>query len=361
MKAVSTLKRTSCALAVLLASTAAVPAFAQDAKTTPAQSAPAETTPAQGTPAPAQDAGQAAPAPASPVTPQGSAAKADKDPNAVVAHVGNATITQADLALAAEDFSAELAQVPPNKRQSILTDVIVDMQVLAQAAEQQGLDKTDEFQKHLAFLRLRALRNEYVQKAVIQSITPDQIKAEYDKESASFKPEEEVHARHILVKTKEEAQQVIKDLESGKDFAAIAKSKSIDPSSDNGGDLGYFKHGQMVDAFEKAAFALKKGDYTKEPVQTQFGWHVIELEDKRMTTPPPLAEVEDQIRSTLLRQKFETVMADLRSKTKVDVVGAPAGAGAPADDAATPSDSDQEPAGTDAPAAPGGTSGSGQD
>jgi len=244
-----------------------------------------------------------------------------------VAKVGDLTITAGDVTQAQADFSQELAQVPAERRQSILIDVLVDMALLAGAAEAVGLDQGPAFKRRLAFLRTRALRNIYVEKEIVGTITPDQIKAEYDKQSADFKPEEEISARHILVASKEEAEALIAELDGGKDFAELAREKSTGPSGPNGGDLGRFSRGRMVPEFEAAAFGLAAGAHSAEPVQTQFGWHVIKVEEKGESSPPPLAQMEEQVRSALVRQNFETVMTRLRAETPVEIIGAPAGGG----------------------------------
>lgn len=280
---------------------------------------------------------------------------------AIVARVGDSTITEADIRQAETDFAQELAQVPAERRRGILIDVLVDMELLAQAAVEKGLDKTEDFARRLEFLRTRALRNTFVEKEIVASLTPEEVKAEYDAEIAKFEPQEEMRARHILVETKEEAEKIIKELEGGADFAAIAKERSKDPGSGaNGGDLGFFGRGQMVPAFEEAALALQPGAVTKEPVQSQFGWHVIKLEEKRMSAPPPLAEVEEQVRGALLRRKFEAVMGELRARIPVEIVGAadkpaetPAdgAAGQPSGGAAeTPATTPEKPAEGGAPA-----------
>ena len=246
-----------------------------------------------------------------------------------VATVGDLTITAGDLAQAEADFSQELAQVPAERRQSILVDVLVDMALLAQAAEAADLDKGPEFQRRLAFLRTRALRNVYVEKQIVGAITPNDIKAEYDKQSAEFKPAEEISARHILVASKEEAEALIAELDAGKDFAELAKEKSTGPSGPAGGDLGRFSRGRMVPEFEAAAFDMAAGAHSSEPVETQFGWHVIKVEEKGESSPPPLAQMEDQVRSTLVRQNFEKVMTRLRAETTIEIIGAAAENGKP--------------------------------
>ena len=258
----------------------------------------------------------------------GSAAAQDSTP---VATVGDLTITSADVAQAAADFSQELEQVPAERRQSILIDVLVDMALLAGAAEVAGLDKGPAFQRRLAFLRTRALRNIYVEKQIVGTITPDDIKAEYDRQSAEFQPQEEISARHILVASKEEAEALIVELDAGKDFADLAKEKSTGPTGPNGGDLGRFSRGRMVPEFEAAAFDLAAGAYSSEPVETQFGWHVIKVEERGESGLPPLAQMEDQVRSALVRQNFETVMTRLRAETPVEIIGAAAEGGGEAD------------------------------
>ncbi len=256
------------------------------------------------------------------------------DPDAVVARVGDATVTEQDLEYAGQAFESELANVPEAQRRDAVISAFINMQLLAQAAEDAGLDKTEDFDAQLAFMRLQALRNAYVRDAVMNGLTDEELQKGYqDLVVAKHKPEEEVHARHILVDTKEEAEKIIQQLNDGGSFEELAK-QSKDPSGQNGGDLGFFSHGQMVKPFEDAAFALEPGQITEEPVQSQFGWHVIKVEEKRMSEPPSFDQVKEQLRNYLLRQKFETIIADLRQKYPVEIVGedAPA-ADAPATDA----------------------------
>ena len=256
----------------------------------------------------------------------------------VLARVGDEEITESELALAAADFANELAQVPEAQRRGILLNVLVDMELLAQAGEEADLDKTPEFEERVEFLRRRALRNAYVEQELVEGLSDADVKAEYDKQVGSFQPQEELRARHILVATKEDAERIIGELDAGGSFEELASQNSTDGTAQNGGDLGYFSRGQMVDAFEEAAFALEPGTYTKEPVQTQFGFHIIKLEDKRMSSPPPLEEVEEQVRSVLLRQRFETTMAGLREKYAVEILDPSLAPPAPEPAAPVPAD-----------------------
>ena len=184
----------------------------------------------------------------------------------VVARVGDKVITTDDLALAEVDFSQQLARVEPNQRRSRLIDGLVNMELLANAAREAGLDQTDAFKRRMEYLRSRALQSAYIEEKFMTSITDEEIEAEYQERIKSFEPTEEVRARHILVASKEEAEAIIKELDSGTDFATLARQKSTGPSGPNGGDLGYFGKGRMVPEFEQAAFALETGGYSKEPV-----------------------------------------------------------------------------------------------
>jgi len=236
-----------------------------------------------------------------------------------IAKVGDTLITEDELSQAANDFSDELDRVPGPRRRSVLVDVLVDMELLAKAAREKGLDKTADFENRLEFLKTRALRNEYVEKEIVGAVTDEQVKAEYEKQVAGFKAEEEVHARHILVTTKEEADEIIKQLGEGADFAELAKEKSTGPSGPQGGDLGWFVKGRMVPEFDEAVFSMEPGEVSKEPVKTEFGWHVIKVEDRRMSSPPPLDDISEQLKGILVRQKFNEVMTQLREVTPIEV------------------------------------------
>jgi peptidyl-prolyl cis-trans isomerase C len=257
----------------------------------------------------AQETPPAAEAPAKPV-----------DPAAVVATINGKPITEADLTLAESDLDQQFSRLPAEQRRAAALSAIIEIRLLADEAKAKGFDKDAEFQRRMQFLQDRALHSQVVEQEVSQAITDDEVRARYDKEIAAAPPVNEVHARHILVKTKEEAEAIIKQLDDGAKFEDIAKEKSSDAGSGaNGGDLGYFGPGQMVPEFEKAAFALEPGTYTKEPVQTQFGWHVIKVEDKRAQQPPAFDQVKAQVRSLVLRDKYFALVKSLRGAAKVDV------------------------------------------
>jgi peptidyl-prolyl cis-trans isomerase C len=163
-------------------------------------------------------------------------------------------------------------------------------------------------------------KRQFFKKNVVDAVTEDEVKARYDQEVAALPKQEEVRARHILVKTEEEAKQIIADLDAGKDFIEIAKEKSTDPNKTEGGDLGYFTKGRMVPEFEEVAFALEKGTYTKTPVQTQFGFHVILVEDNRDAPPPAFEAVEQQVRQLVMRDKYLELIEKAKTEQTIEIV-----------------------------------------
>ena len=169
---------------------------------------------------------------------------------------------------------------------------------MAAQAVTTGLDKDPDFQRRMAFLQQRALHGELVEKGVVGKVTDAEVRARYDQEIANTPPVNEVHARHILVKTKEEAEAIIKQLDGGADFQKLANEHTSDPSGKtSGGDLGWFGPGQMVPEFDKAAFALEVGTYTKEPVQIAVRLACHQGRGQARQQPPAFDEVKDQVRS----------------------------------------------------------------
>lgn len=250
----------------------------------------------------------------------GSASLSAQEPGDVVAKVGDAEITEADLAFAAQDLGQELQRFPPAQWRKLLLDVMIDMELMAHAAREAELEKDPDFQKQLEFLKLRALRNAYLGQKIDGEITEDDVKAAYDKQFADYEGPEELNASHILVKEKAEAEEIIKQLDEGADFAELAREKSTGPSGPNGGSLGYFTKGQMVKPFEEAALVLEPGSYTKEPVETQFGWHVIKLVDKRRQEKPALEEVAQGLRQQLMREAYDARMAELKDQVTIEIL-----------------------------------------
>lgn len=236
-----------------------------------------------------------------------------------VARVNGSNITEAEIAFAEAEVGAEIAGLPTEARRRVLLEYLVEAHLFAEAAEKSRLGTGKAFAERLAYYKLRALRDAFYEKRVRDAVTEAQARAAYNEQIGKMKPEPEVRARHILVKSEAEAKALIKQLKGGADFLKLAKKNSTGPSADSGGDLGYFARGQMVKPFEDAAFALKPGEISG-PVQTEFGWHVIKVEDKRNHPVPTFEEVKDQLIASLVQNQLKSVVQGLRSKAKIEVV-----------------------------------------
>jgi peptidyl-prolyl cis-trans isomerase C len=246
---------------------------------------------------------EAAPTPAAPVSPS---------PDDVVATIGENTLTEADIAFANEDLGEELSTIPAAQRRAFLVGILVDMKVMAEAARADKLDETDLFKQRLSYLQDRALRNAYLTQSINSAITDEAVKAIYDKYVANFQSEEEVRARHILVSTEEDAEAVKTEIEGGKPFEIAALEYSQDDSATTGGDLGYFSRtAPIVQPFLDAAFALEVGQ-TSDPVQTRYGWHIIRIDDKRMSSPLPVDQILPQLQQQVMIDAFSAELVRLK-------------------------------------------------
>jgi peptidyl-prolyl cis-trans isomerase C len=240
----------------------------------------------------------------------------------VVAKVDGRDITDADLAIAESEIGMELANAPADQKRRYLVEYLIETNLFAAAADAEKMTNGPDFEKRVAFSKLRAAQQLYFDKKVKDAVGEGAAKGFYEDQVKMIKTAEEVKARHILVGDETQAKDIADKLAKGGDFAALAKEFSVDGGSkENGGDLGYFSKGQMVPQFEEAAFALEKGA-TSKPVQSQFGWHVIRVEDKRQKPPPSFDQVKGQIMGNLIKSQAQTVIADLRKKAKIDYLDA---------------------------------------
>ncbi|MEP2947104.1 MAG: peptidylprolyl isomerase [Lentilitoribacter sp.] len=237
----------------------------------------------------------------------------------VILKFDGAEIRQSDFDLF-QELDPQFEQLQGAQKQLAILSALIDVKSLAKKATADKMDQDAVFQKRLEFLKDRSLHNAYFQKNVIANISDEEVKARFEKEIAAIEPEQELRARHILVKTAEEANAIIAELDGGADFVELAKTKSTGPSGPQGGDLGFFGKGQMVPPFEAAAFALEAGAYTKAPVQTQFGFHVIKLEEKRDRPLPKFEEVQDQMRQVVLRERYLETVKEARSLSNVEIL-----------------------------------------
>jgi peptidyl-prolyl cis-trans isomerase C len=245
------------------------------------------------------------------------AARAPAEDDAVLARVNGVEIKASDLAVAEEEIGAQLAQVPAEAKLEQLVSYLTDMLLLTQAAEKQNVAESDEFKRRLAHLRKKLLMETLLQQETKAAVTDASMHKVYDDAVKQMGGEKEVRARHILVATEEEAKAIVEDLKKGGDFAEIAKQKSKDTSAAQGGDLDYFTKSQMVPEFAEAAFKMEKGQVS-EPVKTQFGWHVIKVEDMRDKQPPPFESVKGQIETYLTRKAQAEFVAKLRQDAKIE-------------------------------------------
>ena len=246
--------------------------------------------------------------------------KTPKDnPDKVLVIVNGHKITKREVEMAADDILPQLTQVPPKLRFAFIVEYLVERHLLAQQAIREGFGNDEEYKRRLRFYQSKALRDAYFVKTVKTQVTDEKVRAAYDKQAAKIKPEERVRARHILVATEKLAKELAARIAKGEKFEDLAKKYSTDGSKNFGGDLGYFTASEMVPAFSKAAFALKKGEVSK-PVKTDFGWHLIKLEDRKKGGPQPFDQVKGAIKLVLIRQAVQKKVLDLRMKSKITIL-----------------------------------------
>ena len=243
----------------------------------------------------------------------------------IVARIDGINITRDEINRAAEDNFETLIQVPEAQQAFFLSSLVAIQKIAARNAISEGLVNNDAFQQRLAYQKEKILHNIWVAEQVHARVTENDIRAYFDTYVA---PElakqnenvEEVQARHILVATQGEAETVIKRLEKGEGFAALAGELSLGPSASRGGNLGYFLAEEMVQAFSDAAFALQPGELSA-PVETEFGWHVIRLEDRRVVPPPTFEDLSEQIRAFLEQQERNLFFDELLTSYDFQVYG----------------------------------------
>jgi peptidyl-prolyl cis-trans isomerase C len=288
------------------------PAGAQDATTNTTNT---ETT----TPAPAPDANAPAEAPATGTpAPSANGAPAPTDPKEVVATIDGKPITRQDVLDSASDLPPQyMAQI--DKLFPQLLNRLIGIQLVQAKGREQGLADDPEVKRFVKQAEEDAISRAYIQKMIDQKVNDEAIQKIYDEDLKEHPPQIEVRASHILVKTEDEAKAIIKELDGGADFATLAKEKSIDKGSgENGGDLNWFTKDTMVKEFSDAAFAMQRGDVSKVPVKSQFGWHIIKITDSRMQTPVPLEQKKDDIRKALSQEAVHQEVQSLIGGAKIE-------------------------------------------
>jgi peptidyl-prolyl cis-trans isomerase C len=241
----------------------------------------------------------------------------------VLAKVNGAEIKQSDVALAEEELAPSLAQMDPATKDENVLSFLIDMKIVSRAAEDKKIADTDDFKKRLNFTRNRLLMDSLLASEGKAATTDTAMKQVYQDASKQIAGEQEVHARHILVETEDEAKAVKAELDKGADFAELAKKKSKDPGASDGGDLGFFTKDQMVPEFSAVAFSLEPGKIS-DPVKSQFGWHIIKVEEKRNRKPPEFDQVKAQIETYVTRKAQADYVGKLREAAKVERMDKPA-------------------------------------
>lgn len=281
-----------------------------------------------------------APAPAATPAPAAQAAPTPADADPVVARVNGEAVHRSDVQRMVAQLPPQVQQMPLEMIYPAVIEQLVNSKLVAEAGYKANLAGTPEVKDEIKRAEERAVQRAYIQKEVQSRITPAKLDEAYQAFLKQNPAQEEVKASHILVEKEDEAKAIIAQLNKGGDFAKLAKEKSKDPvAAEQGGDLGYFTKDTMVEPFADAAFAMKKGEVSKEPVKTQFGWHIIKVEDKRTQPQPTLDEVKPQLEQQLSKDIVTNVVDDLRKVAKVETFqldGSPMPKEEPATDAPAP-------------------------
>lgn len=243
--------------------------------------------------------------------------------NKVLATVNGEAITEADVDLAVEDVASEYPNLPPQGIKDLTLDFLIEMKVVAQKAKADKIDQSDEFKRRMAYVQQRVLMQQLLMVEAKKVASDVALKKYYDEQIGQIKPVEEVRARHILVEGEDDAKKIAARVKGGEDFAKVAKEASKDPGSGaEGGDLGFFTKDRMVPEFAEAAFAMKPGEVSA-PVKSQFGWHVIKVEERRQKPAPTFDQVKDRIAQALAGKAQGEFLTQLRAGAKIVKTEAP--------------------------------------
>lgn len=276
-----------------------------------------------------------------------------QDANPVLAKVNGSEIRQSDVALAEEELGPSLAQMDPAAKSENVLAFLIDMKIVAKAAEDKKISDREDFKSRLSFARNRLLMDGLLASEGKAALTDENMKKVYEDAAKQITGEPEVRARHILVESEDEAKKIEAELKKGADFAELAKKSSKDPGAADGGDLGFFTKDQMVPEFSAVAFAMEPGKIS-DPVKSQFGWHIIKVEEKRNRQAPDFAQVKPQIETYVTRKAQAEYVATLRAAAKIERTADASKPAVAAPDAAKTDPAKTDPAKVDPakPAAP---------
>ena len=236
----------------------------------------------------------------------------------VVARVDGQPILLSDLAAAAEELPEELRGMPSQMLYPLLLDQLIAGRAVTAAARRAGLDRDEAVRARIRRAENQELQQAWLSREIANRVTEEALRARYQQEIASRPAEDEIRARHILVRTETEARAALAEVRGGADFAEVAQRRSTGPGSREGGDLGFFRRGDVVPEFAEAAFALQAGQVAENPVRSQFGWHVIKVEERRRAAPPPFEEVAQALRQQLLQAEVQAAVERARAGVQVE-------------------------------------------
>ena len=244
-------------------------------------------------------------------------AVAAADDDAVLATVNGEEITRTDVMMARNRLPAQLREMPEEQVLPILINLVIDSRLIANQARKEGISDEPEVKAQVELVQDMVLEQTLLTRHLQDKISEEALRERYENMIKDEKAREQVHAKHILVAERSQAEEAIRKLDEGAEFDQLAEEASAGPSAEAGGDLGYFSRGDMIPAFSEVAFALEPGTYSRTPVQTEFGWHVIKVEDRRVADPPPFEQVQGQLQQQLAMELRTQYVEQLREKAEI--------------------------------------------
>jgi len=253
------------------------------------------------------------------------AAQAIPPGNPVVARVDGTELRLSDVEAAQQNLPPQAQKLPLEQIYPTLLDRLVDGMLITEAGRKEHLDRDPDVELRLKRYEDRLIQEAYINRAIKQAETEDRLRTRYETYLKEKPPHQEVRARHILLASEAEAKSVIAELNKGADFAALAKQHSTDPNAASDVDLGYSSRDDMVSEmgpeFADAVFSISLGQYSKTPIKSRFGWHVIKVEDRRLSKPPSFEEAREQLSRDLAHEIIDAKLHDLRGAAKIEEFG----------------------------------------
>lgn len=235
----------------------------------------------------------------------------------VVAVVNGSEIRMSDVLEGIQELPPQYRQMPPQVLFDGVLQQVINRHLMSEQGYEAGLQSSEEVVRRLAAVERRLVQEAWIMAELESRLTDERLREDYEEAVAALGEEDEVRARHILLESEEEAREAIARLDAGEDFVELAQELSTGPSAGEGGDLGYFTEDVMVEPFARAAFALEVGAHSADPVETQFGWHVILVEDRRRLEPPSFEEVRAELMQNVQQEIIREIIAELRESSQI--------------------------------------------